>query len=187
MIVKTILSPQFSVMLPASLIATSLPPFSQCGQLPSLNFLFSPIFLEERRVEARSRIVAQTGLKNCMKPILWSQSPQIHLPQLSQWDFRQEPFWPPLCFNHTLSLLQWSKKSVTGAWGIFRFCASRFIAWASTSSPRAQFISYCFLYFLPSLLCYWHFIYARLINKGVEAGTNLSLGLVLLKIRSLCL
>lgn len=52
-----------------------------------------------------------------------------------------------LCFNHTLTLLQWSKKSVTEDWGIFGFCASRFIAWAFTSSPSAQFIFIAFYIF----------------------------------------
>lgn len=56
MIAKTILSPQFSVMLPASLIATFLPPFSQCGQqLPFLNFLFSPIIW--RKEELRQDLI----------------------------------------------------------------------------------------------------------------------------------
>lgn len=72
MIVKTILSPQFSVMLPASLIATSLPPFSQCGQLPSLYFLFSPIFWRKGELRQDLALLPKLAWKT-----VWSQCYEV--------------------------------------------------------------------------------------------------------------
>lgn len=102
MVAKAFISPQLSLILFFSFIATFHPPFGQCGQLPFLNF-FSLLFggrVQRRRVELRSHIVARTSLELCMEsqPAKSQKSscPSFHCAEISG----RIHSWPPLCFNH---------------------------------------------------------------------------------------
>lgn len=119
MIAKTILSPQFSVMLPTSLIATFLPPFSQCGQLPFLNFFFSPIFFWRKEgLRQDLTLLPKVAWNSIWSQHYESQSLQIHsnplAPAFAVLGFQAGTTLASLCFNHPLALLQWSKKVLQG-------------------------------------------------------------------------